>query len=448
MYAIATEGDGRAGRRSIRAEGALVCGRATTRCHEIAQVGVPPRSRHRGAAMTVFPNRAMRTTALVLFGFLFGCPKSSDPCGDLEYEPETESCVCPAGFVPRPELGVCEGPDGSVVRFDGGPPMLDAGTDVGEEPDSGFDAGRDTGVHDTGVDSGFSCGAVGEPCCAAPSSACLDGANCTPEGCESCGNPGEPCCDDGPACRTLTCITATDRCPRIGPLVEIPRPGGGTHRIDAYEVTRDEYEDWLATSPTNTGGAVGFGCGGNASFAPSATCLASGAACSGAACGPFPQPCVDWCDAFAYCASIGKQLCGGIGGGAVARPLFDDPSTSAWYNACSSGGVNTWGTGNDPTFAEDECLFTDVSIGSVYGLTTCQSDQPAYRGVFAMTGNVREWIDSCERNSGSGATPVCLALGGSFGDNDSFEGRCDFPVTYTIDRAFPDVGLRCCGLDE
>jgi hypothetical protein len=389
--------------------------------------------------------RSMRASVLLSLGFLFGCPSSSDPCGDLEYEPETESCVCPAGFEPRPELGLCEGPDGSVVRFDGGPPTLDAGTDVGEGPDAGFDAGRDAGLPDTGTDAGFSCGAVGEPCCAAPSSACIDGANCTPEGCVACGGPGEPCCDDGPACETLTCIAASDRCPRIGPLVEIPYLGGGTHRIDAYEVTRDEYEDWLATSPMNTGGLVGFRCGGNTSFVPSPTCLETGEACGGAGCGAVPQACVDWCDAFAYCAAVGKQLCGRTEGGGVATNRFDDASSSAWYNACSAGGVNAWGTGNDPSFAVEECVFTDASIGSVYELTTCQSDQTPYRGIFAMTGNVREWINSCELTEDP---PSCLALGGSFGDNDSFEGRCDYPVRYALDRAFPDVGFRCCGLDD
>lgn len=67
---------------------------------------------------------------------LFGCSKG-DPCGDLIRDPATESCVCPSGFTPRPELGVCEGPDGSIVRFDAGmtvpadarPPNLDAGID-------------------------------------------------------------------------------------------------------------------------------------------------------------------------------------------------------------------------------------------------------------------------------------------------------------------------------
>lgn len=387
----------------------------------------------------------IRATALLSLAALVGCPSSSDPCGDLEYEPETESCVCPAGFEPRPELGICEGPDGSVVRFDGGPPILDAGTDVGELPDSGFDAGRDAGPPDTGIDAAISCGAVGEPCCAAPSSACVDGANCTPEGCTACGGPGEPCCDDGPACQTLTCIAATDRCPRIGPLVDVPRPGGGTYGIDAYEVTRDEYDDWLATSPTNTGAIVGMGCSANTSFVPPAECLDRGYTCTGAGCGDTPQACVDWCDAYAYCAAVGKQLCGGYSRGqSVATNMFDNPSVSAWFNACSAGGVTTFGNGDDPTAAEDNCRFTDSVPAPVYELTECQSDVAGYGGVFAMTGNVREWLDSC----GTTSPTRCMALGGSFADNDAYEGWCSVALQLEKLRAYPAVGFRCCELGE
>jgi hypothetical protein len=62
-----------------------------------------------------------------------------------------------------------------------------------------------------------------------------------------------------------------------------------------------------------------------------------------------------------------------------------------------------------------------------------------------MTGNVREWIDWCDRTADP---PTCLALGGSFGDNDSFEGRCDFPVRHALDQSFFGVGFRCCGLGD
>jgi len=35
----------------------------------------------------------------------------------------------------------------------------------------------------------------------------------------------------------------------------------------------------------------------------------------GPSCGKHPQVCVDWCDAYSCCESIGKRLCGAIGSG-------------------------------------------------------------------------------------------------------------------------------------
>src|SRR5690606_34323252 len=105
-------------------------------------------------------------------------------------------------------------------------------------------------------------------------------------------------------------------------------------------------EEWLATSPTPSGALVGEGCGGNTDLAPSASCLAAGFDCTGASCGGRPQTCVDWCDAFAYCAAIGKQLCGRYGPGEISISSFTDASLSPWYNACSSGGMYLFPTGD------------------------------------------------------------------------------------------------------
>jgi alpha-tubulin suppressor-like RCC1 family protein len=74
---------------------------------------------------------------MLVTSLLFAC-SGGDPCGDLVLDPGTESCICPEGFLPRPELGICEGPDGSVVRFDGGSPT-DAALDTLEGRDAGPD---------------------------------------------------------------------------------------------------------------------------------------------------------------------------------------------------------------------------------------------------------------------------------------------------------------------
>lgn len=84
----------------------------------------------------------MTRIVVVCCVLLLGCP-SGDPCGELVLDPATESCVCPMGFLPRPELGICEGPDGSVVRYDGGlTDPEDASLDV-------MDAGSDSCSGDT-----------------------------------------------------------------------------------------------------------------------------------------------------------------------------------------------------------------------------------------------------------------------------------------------------------
>lgn len=91
----------------------------------------------------------MSLAALVALSL--GCPKG-DPCGDLIRDPETESCVCPDGFTPRPDLGICEGPDGSIIPYDAGP-LTDAAPDAPDMLDSGFDTGVDAGI-DSGLDGG------------------------------------------------------------------------------------------------------------------------------------------------------------------------------------------------------------------------------------------------------------------------------------------------------
>ena len=321
--------------------------------------------------------------------------------------------------------------------------MADAGMRDATVPDSGP---RDAGEADAHrVDGGPPpCGQIGEACCAAPRPACAAGANCTLDGCQACGGPGEECCTSGAACQVAGCVPATQRCPTVTPLVDVAVPGGGTYGIDAHEVTRTQYEEWLATSPTPSGALVGEGCGGNTDLAPSASCLAAGFDCTGASCGGRPQTCVDWCDAFAYCAAIGKQLCGRYGPGEISISSFTDASLSPWYNACSSGGMYLFPTGDSGGDADDNCQFTDLGgSADAASLTGCQSSVPGYEGVLALTGNVREWANGCDGND---ASARCLAMGGAYLDNDWYEGQCNFPNTLPRTSTTASTGFRCCEL--
>ena len=169
--------------------------------------------------------------------------------------------------------------------------------------------------------------------------------------------------------------------------------------------------------------------------------MAQPTVCQGATCDDQPQVCVDWCDAEAYCSSVGKQLCRGIGG--VEYGFFDriDASKSQWSHACTSGGKNAYPYG--ASYDGQDCNGQDYGAGTtvpVASLDGCQSSEPGYAGAFDLSGNVREWEGLCMEE--------CSVRGGSFllgdeaalGCNDlwssaSFAGR---------NEVFDDCGFRCC----
>ena len=342
------------------------------------------------------------------------------------------------------------GASGCTALFD--PDRLSYVDDAGATPDAGprdaappVDARADAGPGDAGVDAGPTpCGQIGEACCEAPRPACVGGANCTLEGCQPCGAPGRACCDDGAACAITSCVTARDICPPVTELVQVAVPAGGTYGVDAFEVSRVQYESWLETSPAPAGALIGPGCAWNTDFTPDAGCVAAGFDCTGAGCAERPQTCVDWCDAYAYCAAVGKRLCGRYSGDTgLPSSLFADAAASPWYNACSSGGTYLFPPGDSGPVADDACNFTDrgasVDVGS---LTECQSPEAGYEGVLAMTGNIREWIHSC--SSSTAMTADCLAVGGAYLDNDWFEGQCNYPNTLPRTSTNASTGFRCC----
>lgn len=329
--------------------------------------------------------------------------------------------------------------DAGGAHPDGG--GMDGGGNILE--DAGWwDAGSDDAGANTRDAGESGCGQLGQPCCALPSPACVEGANCTLEGCSPCGRPGEACCDNGVACQRLSCLE-TGQCPHVSRLVQIPKPSGDAYGIDAHEVTRKQYSEWIQTNPVATGLLVGRGCADNTSFLPDVDCLASGYGCSGAGCSERPQICIDWCDAYAYCVAVGKQLCGGYGGEPLSVGSFFEPSLSPWYNACSSGGMFRFGTGD--TVDSAVCHFTDRGqAADAASLVDCQSPLEEYRGVLALTGNVREWINSCDPVNDPSAS--CLAMGGAYLDNDHYEGQCDISFTVPRDGANASTGFRCCEL--
>ena len=210
--------------------------------------------------------------------------------------------------------------------------------------------------------------------------------------------------------------------------------------IDATEVTRAQYDAWLNTTPSTANQPAS--CAWNTSFVPS--CEWPPAAEEG----NLPVECVDWCDAYAYCAGVGKRLCGKVGGGPVGYAMADS-TASQWVTACSANGVNDFpygdsyepktcnGQDNKPGGAPFPCA-TLKEAGAMAG---CQSAEPGYAGVFDLSGNLFEWIDSCTAQTGE--QDLCHSAGGSTCRTTPWL-DCTTQVHDLRSTKNPSLGFRCC----
>ncbi len=216
----------------------------------------------------------------------------------------------------------------------------------------------------------------------------------------------------------------------------VPLPGG--YCIDKVEVTWAQYWDWLMRmspiidAPTQ--------CQFNQDYDP--TLAGSCNVPTSPETDNTPVICVDWCDALAYCSAIGKQLCGAIGGGAAVYDDFNKHTQSQWYNACSAGGQVRFPYGN--SYQNAGCNTAEASQGKpVQGntFTGCQATDAAYDGVLDLSGNVSEWTNSC--NANSGASDNCRIRGGSYQDTEN-QAACDWDLPAARNVLSPVIGFRCC----
>lgn len=230
-------------------------------------------------------------------------------------------------------------------------------------------------------------------------------------------------------------------------------------RIDATEVTNCQYEAWLKSNPSTEGQPTE--CSWNKSYASielkcEPSCVRN--------CENHPRVCVDWCDAFAYCKSVGKRLCGKIGGGPNDPWDFNHVGRDEWYSACVSGPLEGDGSPRNEypggVYFKGVCN-GDGSNGTVpVGTTlTCQSSVAGYEGVFDLSGNVFEWEDSCDGTDG--LLDRCWVRGGSY-VNGAESLSCDGVPGSLMARGFGGVaespkdgrpfgfweprlvGIRCC----
>jgi formylglycine-generating enzyme required for sulfatase activity len=155
---------------------------------------------------------------------------------------------------------------------------------------------------------------------------------------------------------------------------------------------------------------------------------------------------VDWCDAFAYCTWAGKHLCGKIDGGANAPADESTASMSEWFNACSAGGTKSFPYGI--TYAPAACVGSDFDgtsgVGTTYFVRAAGKTADCvggYPGLFDMSGNVSEWVNSCGKFNNE--RDQCGTRGGSFKDG-SLPLQCSNYAAMARGGTAADVGFRCC----
>lgn len=199
--------------------------------------------------------------------------------------------------------------------------------------------------------------------------------------------------------------------------------------IDSTEVTRSQYGDFLADNPSLVGQPVE--CSWNTTYTPPQECMARPQTCQDG-CANFPQQCVDWCDAVAFCEWAGKRLCGKIGGGQVGEL---DAVEGEWLNVCSSGGVNDYPYG--PTYEQGACNAYPVNCengechpSEVSSLAQCET-----MGVFDLVGNVAEWVNGCNDEQ-------CSLRGAMFGETQV--PSCFWVGTSPRNQQDSMIGFRCC----
>ena len=272
------------------------------------------------------------------------------------------------------------------------------------------------------------------------------------------GGSGEtrpPCPDD------MIHVTATDN-----PLAD--------YCIDAYEVTVRDHDTFLLA--VQSGQVLpeqpSPACDGNVELRQ------TGTACPDKVPGPDRAVnCVDWCDAYAYCAYRGKRLCGRVGTGAgivLEGSTFPGTVTDEWEYACSEGGrrVVPYEASGAPDASDIcKCYFPGHWAPCAMGFecTTCTGPtddnenragpatgypecEGGYAGLFNMVGNVAEWTNRCD---GEGPDATCIMRGGSIGGFGHYTHEdCQLKqrVAHRIDNLpFDDnaeqrfyVGIRCC----
>jgi hypothetical protein len=273
-------------------------------------------------------------------------------------------------------------------------------------------------------------------------------------------------CTRDAECLTGHCSADTGRCRCPPEMTGVQLPSTKYYCIDNQEVAQADYAAFADTCSSPACLASIARCGSNGDAYQEATsCLPAAFGTTDPydpAIGELPAVCVDWCDAYAYCKSRNKHLCGQIGGksseGGLLNPHgeFNNRQKSEWFFACVQGTTTAsypYAGPFDPARCNGcarggtpDCTYLcDGSFGcapdapcpngpvSVYA-EICYGEE--YFWVQHMSGNVAEWDHSCKDD-------LCHVRGGAWVSGEAglrcaATSSCD-PGTYS-----PLVGFRCC----
>ncbi|MBL8716376.1 MAG: SUMF1/EgtB/PvdO family nonheme iron enzyme [Myxococcales bacterium] len=315
-------------------------------------------------------------------------------------------------------------------------PPLDAALDTADAPTDASEAGTDGGGDaEASVDTGD-----------AETSTCANKALDPDEADVDCGGSCPGKCGSGKKCKVpadcLSTACEAGKClPCPAMMVRVPI-GTAFYCVDASEVTVAAYQDFATKVAVKDVAALPATCKWKTSFV---------AAVGGAADEPIRG--VDWCDAWAYCDTAGKRLCGAIGPGGASKPpspfdKLDDPNVDQWRHACAYGGSPVWpyGTAAQPTKCNTSDRLVDAGPGDVVpvrSLSGCNggSSGAELATLYDMSGNVAEWTDSCQ--SALGASDPCRVRGGSFREKAS-SAACGVAMSRSRSDRQDWVGFRCC----
>jgi formylglycine-generating enzyme len=207
--------------------------------------------------------------------------------------------------------------------------------------------------------------------------------------------------------------------------------------IDATEVTRAQYDDFLRNGPPSLPSNQIAKCAANDDFKPAPTVDLDA--------GDLPVGGVDWCDAYAFCAWAGKRLCGQLGdGGPISPERVLDSHATEWGTACTHRETRSFPYGN--TFEPAACNIDKSDGGGVpHPVSTLPTCQGGYDGLFDMVGNVSEWQDSCDDGAfEDGGT--CAMRGGAYTSAGTVS--CNYLFFTPARLQLQHWGLRCCATPQ